>query len=358
MLDFVAGCRLDGPRWRYSREVTQPTLYSSCYAALTLSLCGELDGLALSEREAWLAWLDVHQDDDGLYRDPVIFGQGWYADDPLWCGRTHLTCHVLPALAALGGVARREFTWLRPYADPDRVTRWLDGLDFGARVAWSGNEILNVGTLLQYARDRHHDDAAGRAVTALLDWLDTHHLDPATGLWGPPVTDRIRLSHGVQAAYHWWLLYFYDGRPVPYPERAVDSVLATRNQLGGFGCGTHHPSDPDRGSACEDIDSIDPLARLSYVTGHRADEVREALAGAVAWVRSTRTADGGFPFVPGEPFAYGHPELSAGAGVGAMFPTWFRTLSVALAEQALTAAEQPATWRFVDCPGYQFAPGT
>ena len=61
--------------------------------------------------------------------------------------------------------------------------------------------------------------------------------------------------------YHFWLLYFYDRVPIPHAERAADSCLKTQNQLGGFGQGVHG-GDPLCSSACEDIDSIDPLARL------------------------------------------------------------------------------------------------
>jgi len=90
------------------------------------------------------------------------------------------------------------------------------------------------------------------------------------------------------------------------------------------------------------------------LTDHRADEVQEALRCAVAWVLSTRLPDGGFPFVPGRGFEYGHPELASGVGRGAMFPTWFRTLALALAAQGLP--EDPIgrhPWEFVNCPGYQ-----
>lgn len=355
-LAFVASCRVEGPRYRYSCQATQPTLYSSCYAALTLSLHDELPALPEDERRAWAEYLNAHQDEDGLYRDPVIFGEGWYVGDPLTCGRAHLTCHVLPALAALGATAPREFALVRKLREPRRLERWLSGLDFSARVAWSGNEIMNVGTLLQYARDTHGDDRAGWAVELLLGWLDTHHLDPATGVWGDlDVRDPVQRSHAVQAAYHWWPLYAYDDRPIPCVERALDTVLATRNPRGSFGWGVHNPSDPHAGSACEDIDSIDPLVRLGRLTDHRADEVRDALRGAVAWVLSTRLPDGGFPFVPGRAFSYGHPQLASAADRGAMFPTWFRTLALALAGQGLP--EDPIgryPWRFVRCPGYQF----
>ena len=342
--------------YRYSTSVTQPTLYSSTYAAMTRSLYGDLDSLPQTERMAWVDYFTSHQDDDGLFRDPVISGQGWYAADPLWCGRSHLTCDVLTALTCLGDVARKPFRWLGPWRDRDGLIGWLEGRDWAERVAWTGNEIMNVGRLLQYSRDFHADDAAGAAVEAMLEWLGANHVSPDTGVWGDgDVSDPIARSHAVQAAYHWWPLFFYDDVAIPHAARAVDTVLATQNPAGGFGWGVHNPGEPFTSSACEDIDSIDPLCRMMQRTDYRREEIRAALARAADWVLTNRMPDGGFVFVRNRPFEYGHPELWGEANRGAMFPTWFRTLSLSLIGKALP--EHPLAqvdWRFAQCPGCQF----
>jgi len=359
VLDFVARQRLpEGGhgRYRYADGCAVPTLYSSCYAAMVRHLLGDLEGLPAADRGAWIAYLNHHQDDDGLYRDPVIFGQGWYAGDPLWCGRPHLTCHMITALACLGGVAARPFRWLGPWRDPDALVSWLEARDWGRGVSWTGNEIMNVGTLLQYARDFHKDAAAGRAVAVLLEWLTTHHIDPATGVWGDVGgSDPVWRSHAVQAAYHWWTLFFYDGVSIPHIERAVETVLATQNPGGGFGWGVHNRAEPFKSSACEDIDSIDPLARMAQLTGYRREDVMTALRRAAEWVLTNQTPDGGFAFIRDLPFEYGHPQLRSEANQGAMFPTWFRLLSLALIAKAVPGhplAGRP--WHFVRCPGTQF----
>jgi len=358
VLGFIESMRLPehGPgAYRYAAGTTEPTLYSSTYAAMARSLLGDLSCLPEADRRAWIGYLDRHQDADGLYRDPVIFGQGWYAGDPLWCGRSHLTCHVIVALTCLGGTATRPFGWLDPWRDPDRLCRWLAERDWGARVGWTGNEVMNVGTLLQYARDVHHDGQAGKAVEVLLDWLSTHHLDPASGVWGSlDLAGPKQRSHAVQAAYHGWPLFHYDRRPVPHAEQAVATVLATQNPSGGFGWGVHNPATPFLSSACEDIDSIDPLCRMQPLVPHRRAEVAATLGRAAAWVLTNQMPEGGFVFVRDRAFEYGHPQLRAETGAGAMFPTWFRLLSLALIGRALP--DHPLAsipWHFVRCPGYQ-----
>jgi hypothetical protein len=352
---FIAAQQLDAPgHYRYATGCTQPTLYSSTYAAMARHLLGE--AFAGEERTRWIAYLNAHQDDDGHFRDPVIFDQGWYAGDPLWCGRPHLTCHVIVALACLGGVAKKPLRWLAPWREPDGLVHWLEARDWGAQVAWTGNEIMNVGVLLQYARDFHNDDRAGSAVSLLLEWLATHHIDPATGVWGDvDVTDPVWRSQAVQAAYHWWPLFFYDGVTPPYLERAIDTVLATQNPRGGFGWGVHNPADPSISSACEDIDSIDPLCHMLPLTDYRRTDIHTALARAADWVLTNQMPDGGFVFIRDIPFEYGHLALRSEAGQGALFPTWFRLLSLALIGRAMP--DHPlgrVPWQFVWCPGMQF----
>ncbi len=362
-LAFISGVRADGTgRYRYAEGCAAPTLYSSCYAAMARHLLGDLGSLPAGERAEWIAYLQAHQDDDGLYRDPVVFGQGWYAGDALWCGRAHLACHVVAALTCLDGVAAKPLRWLDPWLDPDALVRWLEARDWGSRVAWTGNEIMNVGTLLQYGRDFHNDARAGRSVAVLLEWLAACHVDSQTGVWGEvDVSNPVWRSHAVQAAYHWWPLFFYDGVQPPHIDRAIDTVLATQNPNGGFGWGVHNPAEPFMSSACEDIDSIDPLCRMMQLTDYRRTDIQAALRRATGWVMTNRAADGGFVFIRNVPFEYGHGELRGEANRGAMFPTWFRLLSLALMGKALPDHQLGRVpWQFTRCPGMQFwgQPGT
>jgi hypothetical protein len=354
-LRFIEAMRLPGTavgRYRYSADMPEPTLYSSTYAAMTRSLYRDLDTLSTAEREEWIAHLQSHQDDDGLFRDPLIFGQGWYEDDPEWCGRRHLSCHVVTALTCLGAVAAKRLTDLEPFHDPAQLEKWLESRDW-QKADTVGNEVLNVGTLLQYARDFQKEPRAAAAVKRMLDWLTHHHLDKSSGLWGSyDLTTGVGLSRGVQAAYHFWLLYFYDKVSIPCREAAVTHVLRTQGGTDpdGFGQGVHGP----RSSACEDIDSIDPLARLLPVSPQR-DAIRAALARAENHVWAQQNADGGFTWIRGTAFSYGHPLLSAPVDGSGMFPTWFRTLSLAFLGRALPASRTGAfDWHFSNCPGIQF----
>jgi hypothetical protein len=118
---------------------------------------------------------------------------------------------------------------------------------------------------------------------------------------------------------------------------------------------THTGSDR-RSSACEDIDSIDPLARLlNSGLAYRRDDIRAALDRGCAEVLRAQSSDGGWYFVCDKDFTYGHEQLAAKAGQGAMFPTWFRTLSLACLGKALPQNTAGSVeWHFRKCPGIQF----
>lgn len=343
-------------RYRYSAGAAQATLYSSTYAAMTRHLYRDLDTLTVAQRRQWVDYLQSHQDDDGLFRDPVIYDQGWYKGDPEWCGRRHLSCHVVTALTCLGEVAAKPMRFLDPLLPPGALVRWLEGLAWAERPDFVGNEVLNVGTLMQYARDFQGNTRCAAAIRTMLAWMNAHFLDPRTGLWGRLDTLKPReLSRAVMGAYHFWLLYFYDRQPIPFAQRAVDACLATQNACGGFGQGVHTSSDR-QSSACEDIDSIDPLVRLVPSNpAYRRDDIRAALRRGCAEVLRAQAPDGGWWFVRGKAFTYGHEQLAAGAAEGAMFPTWFRTLSLAYLAQALPdSVVGRFAWQFSDCPGIQF----
>jgi hypothetical protein len=108
-------------------------------------------------------------------------------------------------------------------------------------------------------------------------------------------------------------------------------------------------------SACEDIDSIDPLCRMMQLTEYRRADIEAVLTRTADWVMTNQMPDGGFVFIRNSPFEYGHGELRSEAGRGAMFPTWFRMLSLALIGKALPAHGLGGIpWNFADCPGMQF----
>jgi hypothetical protein len=329
----------------YSASQRIPVLYASLYAALIRHLYGDIQTLNSDEKTQWIEYINSFQSEDGLYRDPKVSNTN--AEVCVWWGWQHMTLHVLMALTALGGIVQRPFTFLERFYDTDVLVQWLKNRDWANNACNVSNEVQNIGTFLQYSRDFHEDEKAGKAVDYLLDWLETIQ-DPQTGSWEYPIDTPMNRSLNVQTGYHLWLLFFYDKRPLKYINNIIDTVLSTQNSLGGFGV-------PLNSSACEDIDSIDPLVRLSQFSDYRREDIKEVLSKSLPWVLVNMNEDGGFVFRRIAPFEYGHKYMSSLADESAMFPTWFRTLSLAYLSKALpdTFIDE-CNWNFLNCPGHQF----
>lgn len=346
-LGYISSCKTGKEgRGRYAYKAGGPPLvYASCYAALTLHLYGELESLSPSERGEWINYLQEYQCEDGLFRDPMI-------DVPLaeqadWWGWRHMTLHAIMAISALGGIARRPFRMLDQFHRGGAISEWLESRDWRRDPASTSNEVQNYGALMQYARDFQGELWCEGALEELFKWLDRHQ-DPVTGLWGEKHDTPWSLSLGVQTGYHLWLLYFYEMRRIQYVDRIIDSCLKTQNRLGGFGV-------PLNSSACEDIDSIDPLVRFYGLIDYRREEIRSALEKALFWIMVNSNSDGGWVFRRGESFFYGHELMESKRNESGMFPTWFRTLSLAYLGQILSYEQDVKyRWRFFRCPGLQF----
>jgi len=350
VLSYIESMRVDDAsygRYRYASCQKEPILYASVYAALGRDLLGDLSALSDGQRKEWISHIQSFQDEDGLFKDPLIAHPGsWYVPPHMeWCGWWHLSTHVIIALAALGAVVAKEFSVIKPYFDEKFLRDWLATRDL-SKMDFVGNEVLNIGMLLQYARDFQNDRRAAVPMEMILDWLDQTQ-DPNTGMWGPSATSEER-NKAYQGAYHFYLLYDYDNRPIKFPERIVDSMLSMQTPQGGFG--VHEDS-----SGCEDIDAIDPLARMYSRTQHRHDEIKSSLEQAMAWVLQNRTCDGGFSFIRNKRFFYGSNQMTSEAGEGCAFAAWWRMLSIAIIATVVKNHElSRIPWRFLKCPGYQY----
>ena len=343
-LDYLAS--LAGPevgKYRYSTSASLYTVYSSAFACMTRSLLGDIAPLTDDERAGWVSYFDRHQDAvDGLWRDPAVSGPDFEAGH--WWGARHLAPLVLSSYDALGSKPKLELAWMNRLLDASAVVGWLEGLDWDAGLDFTGNEVLNYGSVLQIIRDNSPTIEVQGAVKAMLGWLE-EAVDPSTGLWGPEPQSKSARSRAVQAAYHFWLLFAYEGMDIPYGDRAVEFVLRTQNELGGYGVSVNS-------SACEDIDSIDPLVRLMKQVPSRREEIEQALRWSLPWVLVNHNGQGAFSFRRGAGFEYGSAAMSAGPDEGSVFATWFRTLSLAYMTSALGLPNDFTIRRF---PGYEIA---
>jgi hypothetical protein len=291
---------------------------------MTLSLLGKLDSLSTDQKLGWIEYFnDFQSQADGLFYDPVVDSELFRKED--WWGARHLALHMVSAYTDLGSRPKHPFRFLTEYYNQSRLKNWLDQVDWSGAIPHEydiDNQIMNIGCLLQYQRDEWRDEQASETVAYIQKYL-LEKINPETGMWCYyDIQDPDQLSRMVQFAYHLFPLFFYDHVSLPYPDKVVQFVLRTQNALGGFGVASNS-------SACEDIDSIDILIRLSPSVPDRKKEIDAAFKKAIPWILCNQVDDGGFVFRLNEPLVYGHSEMSSERNQGAMFPTWFRTLSLA-----------------------------
>lgn len=340
----------EGFFYRYANN-GWPNLYATTYAAMFHGLSEDLsNGNVVNNK--WSQFINSYQSSDGLYRDLML--ENAIAEDEDWWGWRHLSAHVVTALTCLGARTNYPFHFLEPMYDAEVCHDWITHLPWREKPDFVSNTVMNYGVLLQYNRDYWGHKGAAKALDVIYAYLDSIQ-DPESGLWGYDKSGGAwGLSRAVQTAYHLWNLYFYDQRPVHYIEPAIDHLLKTQNELGGFGV-------PLNSSACEDIDSIDPLCRFSLLTDYRRDDIHNALRRALRWVPLNQMEDGGFVFRRFESFEYGHPLMATGPDESNLFATWFRMLSIAYITEILDPEHtETPRWQWVQCPGYQFwhAPAT
>lgn len=344
---FADRCMIDRSSVAYRPGRSTALTYCAVYRLLIGAL---VDGTDAASKEKYRGLLDAvlaaQDPEDGLFKDHTVAA---YNDDSVdWWGWRHLTAHAVNALALFGEKALHPLLFSRHLWSRGTMASWLDSLDWVLDSASTSNAVMNYGVALQYERDFMDGAEAGSAVGELFDWLDSHH-DPETGTWGTHARTPEGRSLAVQTAYHMWVMYLYDRRPVPSLTAAIDACLATQTECGGFGYKVNT-------SACEDIDSIQPLAWFSRISSYRHSDVLKALRGAWTWSLANQMADGGFVFRIGKPFAYGPaPEFYVERDQSALFPTWFRSLALAYVWQAAADELQLPTLpvHYARSPGYQ-----
>jgi acetyltransferase-like isoleucine patch superfamily enzyme len=202
-------------------------------------------------------------------------------DDPLRPGYNILA--VGYALELLGATFHHPIHAVENLSADDLYQR-LAQLPWATRTWSSGDWIDCYGTGL-YFNLRYFNGR--RTPEPLFGWLLTH-ADRYSGMWGKttpeerwlqPVNGFYRLTRGSYAQF---------GVPLPYPEQAIDTVLAHSRDRGFFR--------DDEGNACNVLDVIHPLWLCLRQTDYRRDEAK-------AWARKqldralTRWQDGaGFSF--------------------------------------------------------------
>jgi hypothetical protein len=342
---YLASCNRGGFDYSFCASVSTPVLYGSVYAFMLHSMLRKFS--ASKQIGAWIDYFDGFQTDDGQFRDPTLagdafehiggWGEGW--------GVRHITAHMITPYARAGRRPALPFRFLEPHYEPGSLDTWLGKFNFREQLWSQSNHVMNLYSVLQFARDHMAEPRAGFAVDRIANWLRETQ-NPETGMWHDgPLTSRAQMNDAIRAAYHYYPLFEYDGHHLPFQQQTIDAIIKTQNSWGAF-------EEEDRpAGACEDIDALDPLLRFAQRTGHRQDDVTLAAERAFVWILSCRNEDGGSASMPEHGFHYGnHPLTTSKTGESNLLATWFRTLNVAYLSEFIGLPQKFVIGRY---PGYE-----
>lgn len=380
--DLTSGwlsCCWEGQTARYAAG-REPGLLPTCFAVLASELTGDLARWPTGRRQAVAAGIAAWQDaDTGLFAPQTVIAEDLLA--PRICDarylRYQITYFALAALQALGEKPRFPLLFAKSYLDAQYLLGWLDGGPWHDPWNHSNRYMFVLRFLIHLAH--HENDLVGLDVLdqVLADLLRRQSL--LTGLWhGLHGCD---LYAAVFAAYHFLPFFFWRGLCPPHADRMIDAVLSIQHSDGLFGRDAG-------GGACEDLDSIDVLVKLSLVTTHREKEILQALRRSYSALQNRRNPDGGFPNYPA-PAPYGKTlkrramealglgkllpavrdrpavpyhysswkRLSAHRGESDVWGTWFRQLAISLIESRLDefANRECARFHRLPCLGWHDA---
>jgi len=164
-----------------------------------------------------------------------------------------------------------------------RLPAILEGLDWKEN-AWGAGHWIDCYASCLCINERYFGE--GRAMLPVLfGWLDAK-CNPRTGLWGMPTASQgwlqpvngfYRLTRGTYAQF---------GRPLPYPEKAIDTILEH----------TGNPVFAGRGNACNVLDVTHPLWLCLKQTAHRREDAEKWVRSRIQEVLNSWVKNKGFAF--------------------------------------------------------------
>lgn len=176
----------------------------------------------------------------------------------------HTTAHVLAALELFDAQPLYPLAAMRPYLEKEALYAFLEGLDW-ARNPWPQSH-QGAGLFAALTITRTVD---AQWQNWYFDWL-RQRCDPESGISYGEKLGQDTLAHHLFGWFHYLFNHEYARRPMPYPEKMVDSCIALYDG---------QTLDPTFGRMCgfREIDWVFALNRATRQTPHRFQEAKARL---------------------------------------------------------------------------------
>ena len=236
----------------------QTDLYASCGVAIARHVMGEslTKTLRADQRQEWIDYINTYQQPaDGSYTERYNHS------------KLHANGMTIGALGVLGGRQKYSVKLYEAFDTVEKVEPWLEQINWAKQ--WGASHLF-WGGIHCYSLSRTCEPTW---LDYVFRWLD-NNVDEQTGWWrkGTVYTDRHQPLGG---SVHILPLYQHHGRPFPYPERVIDSVLALQLPNGRW---LNRAKDRDQIMHYLELDALYALSYTkSLAPGYRKDDIKTAV---------------------------------------------------------------------------------
>ena len=268
--DWVDSFKFNQESGQFSviRGQQKPSLYGTCDMVYNLLIPNEFESYInshINEKiEDWISVIQSYQDkNSGWFRE----GRFNYA----YHFKEHSTAFSVSVLKLLNSTPKYDFKISKKLNSRIKVHNWLkNGPEWGL-LYWPGSHRGGgIGAI--YATLGPETYPHEKFFDWYFEWLD-QKADPNVGFWRigwiHKFSKKRLTKHELGGAVHYYWIYEFLGRPIPFPEKVIDSTLFLQNELGTWD--TPY-------SYCIDLDAIFCLTRCCKQTkGYKKEEIRNAI---------------------------------------------------------------------------------
>ena len=268
--DWVDSFKIDDRSGNFSVKQGKKAhgLYGNCDMIFNLVISDELKSYFSSHEnenpEEWILHVQSYQDSK----------TGWFKEKPFNYEihfKEHSTAFAVSALNLLGGKPKYPFKISKQLDSKDKVEKWLNKTPEWGLVYWAGSHrgggVASMFATLGPERYPHE-----RFFDWYFDWLDKR-ADPEVGFWRIGWIHKLHKNRLTKqelgGSIHYYWIYEFMHRPIPYPEKVIDSTLNLQNNLGLWDGNI---------SYCIDLDAIFSLTRCcKQANGYRKEDIKNAI---------------------------------------------------------------------------------
>lgn len=190
---------------------------------------------------------------------------GWFGGNVTVHGKEHALAYAIGALKLLGAKPAYPLSFKNRYETAEDVTRMFESTPWDA--VWSGSHIAS-GIASAFINTGQADE---KWLAQYFSWLN-RYVDPATGYWMRR-NDGSRKDKATNqemgGAFHYFYIYTFTGRPLPFPEKIIDTTLSVQQTNGLYDGNIPY---------CIDLDGVFELIHAYEQTnGYRRKDVEASL---------------------------------------------------------------------------------